>query len=51
MDILAGKLKRAPVWMINNGLEWLYRFLQEPKRMFKGQIIGGFRFLKLLLRG
>ncbi|AYN66090.1 glycosyltransferase [Euzebyella marina] len=51
MDILAGKLKRAPKWMQNNGLEWLYRFLQEPKRMFKGQVIGGFKFFKLLLRG
>ena len=51
MDILAGKLKRAPVWMQNNGLEWLYRFLQEPKRMFKGQIVGGLKFLKLVLKG
>ncbi|MBU2974891.1 WecB/TagA/CpsF family glycosyltransferase [Zobellia sp. B3R18] len=48
MDILAGKLKRAPVWMQNNGLEWLYRFLQEPKRMFKGQIVGGIKFFKLI---
>jgi len=51
MDILAGKLKRAPVWMQNNGLEWLYRFLQEPKRMFKGQVVGGLKFFKLLIRG
>tara|TARA_R110001606_G_scaffold398286_1_gene576946 strand:+ start:1078 stop:1788 length:711 start_codon:yes stop_codon:yes gene_type:complete len=51
MDILAGKLKRAPVWMQNNGLEWLYRFLQEPKRMFKGQIVGGFKFFKLVIKG
>lgn len=51
MDILAGTLKRAPIWMQKNGLEWLYRFLQEPKRMFKGQIIGGVKFIKLLLKG
>ena len=51
MDILAGTLKRAPEWMQNNGLEWLYRFLQEPKRMFKGQILGGVKFLKLILKG
>lgn len=49
MDILAGKLKRAPEWMQNNGLEWFYRFCQEPKRMFKGQVIGGLKFMKLLL--
>lgn len=51
MDILAGKLKRAPKWMQDNGLEWLYRFIQEPKRMFKGQVIGGLKFFKLLIRG
>ena len=51
MDILAGTLKRAPEWMVNNGVEWLYRFLQEPKRMFKGQVVGGFKFLKLVLKG
>lgn len=31
-DVLAGKLKRAPKWMINLNLEWLFRFFQEPKR-------------------
>lgn len=51
MDILAGKLKRAPKWMQDNGIEWFYRFLQEPKRMFKGQILGGFKFFKLLIKG
>ena len=51
MDILAGKLKRAPMWMQDNGIEWLYRFLQEPKRMFKGQVIGGLKFFKLFLKG
>jgi len=51
MDILAGKLKRAPKWMQDNGVEWLYRFLQEPKRMFKGQIVGGLKFFKLFLKG
>lgn len=37
-DILAGKLKRAPEWMIKCGLEWLYRVIAEPfriKRLFK----------------
>lgn len=36
-DIFAGKLKRAPKWMINMGLEWLYRVIKEPfriKRLF-----------------
>lgn len=34
-DVVAGKVKRAPVWMQKYGLEWFYRFMQEPKRMWK----------------
>lgn len=32
-DVLSGQLNRAPLWMQNAGLEWLYRVLQEPKRL------------------
>lgn len=32
-DFIAGNRKRAPRWMSNHGLEWLYRTLQEPKRL------------------
>ena len=35
IDFLAGNKKRAPKWMVDNGLEWLYRTLQEPKRVGK----------------
>jgi N-acetylglucosaminyldiphosphoundecaprenol N-acetyl-beta-D-mannosaminyltransferase len=34
-DVLAGVTKRAPVWMQKLGLEWLYRVIQEPRRMWK----------------
>jgi len=34
-DIVAGKTERAPLWMQNYGLEWLYRIIQEPRRMWK----------------
>jgi N-acetylglucosaminyldiphosphoundecaprenol N-acetyl-beta-D-mannosaminyltransferase len=34
-DIIAGRTKRAPLWMQNIGMEWFYRLLQEPKRMWK----------------
>ncbi|MFO7817406.1 MAG: WecB/TagA/CpsF family glycosyltransferase [Desulfovibrionales bacterium] len=34
-DIVAGKTRRAPLWMQNIGMEWFYRILQEPKRMWK----------------
>ena len=30
-DVIAGKVKRSPLWMQNMGLEWLFRLLQEPK--------------------
>lgn len=33
-DIVAGKTKRAPEWMQQSGLEWFYRILQEPRRMW-----------------
>lgn len=33
-DVLAGRLRRAPLWIQRSGLEWLYRLLQEPRRLF-----------------
>lgn len=35
IDFLAGHMQRAPLWMQKIGLEWLYRLLQEPRRLFK----------------
>ena len=49
-DVAVGKVKRAPVWMQKSGLEWFYRFLQEPRRMFKRYFIDDMAFLWLLLR-
>ena len=46
-DIVAGITDRAPVWMQNHGLEWFYRFIQEPRRMWKRYIIGNAKFVKL----
>ena len=34
-DVVAGRTKRAPLWMQKNGLEWCYRIYQEPRRMWK----------------
>ena len=34
-DIIAGRTKRAPLWMQKIGLEWFFRILQEPRRMWK----------------
>lgn len=35
IDFLAGTVKRAPLWMHHLGVEWTYRLLQEPRRLFK----------------
>jgi len=49
-DVVSGKVKRAPVWMQNSGLEWFYRFIQEPKRMWKRYLIGNSKFIYLVLK-
>jgi len=49
-DIVAGKSKRAPKWMQNFGLEWFYRILQEPKRMWKRYLITNSIYFYLLLK-
>lgn len=49
-DVVSGKIKRAPLWMQNSGLEWFYRFMQEPKRMWKRYLIGNTKFIFLVLK-
>ncbi|MBF4259644.1 glycosyltransferase, partial [Vibrio anguillarum] len=49
-DVVAGKVNRAPVWMQNSGLEWLYRIIQEPRRMWKRYLVTNSKFLFLLLK-
>lgn len=48
VDFLAGNVKRAPKWISNIGFEWLYRFLQEPKRLFRRYFVDDVRILKLV---
>jgi N-acetylglucosaminyldiphosphoundecaprenol N-acetyl-beta-D-mannosaminyltransferase len=49
-DVAVGKVKRAPLWMQRGGLEWFYRFLQEPRRMFKRYFIDDMAFFGLLTK-
>ena len=44
-DFYAGTAKRAPIWWQDKGLEWLYRLLKEPRRMWRRYIIGNTLFL------
>jgi len=46
-DVVAGKVKRAPRWMQDNGLEWFYRLVQEPRKLWKRYLIGNFRYIFL----
>ena len=48
-DIIAGVTKRAPVWMQKVALEWLYRVIQEPKRMWRRYFFTNTRFIWLSL--
>jgi len=49
-DVVAGKVKRAPQWMQKIGLEWLYRVIQEPRRMWKRYLVTNSKFAWLLLK-
>lgn len=49
-DFYAGTVKRAPQWWQQHGLEWLYRLLKEPRRMWKRYIIGNFLFFWYILK-
>ena len=49
-DVISGDIKRAPVFMQKIGLEWFYRFLQEPRRMWKRYLIGNIKFIFLVMK-
>jgi N-acetylglucosaminyldiphosphoundecaprenol N-acetyl-beta-D-mannosaminyltransferase len=49
-EVAAGTIDRAPIWMQKNGLEWLYRFYKEPKRLFRRYMIEAPQFIPMLLK-
>jgi N-acetylglucosaminyldiphosphoundecaprenol N-acetyl-beta-D-mannosaminyltransferase len=49
IDYTAGRKGLAPAWMANNGMEWLYRFFQEPARLWKRYLIGNPSFMLKVL--
>ena len=49
-DVVSGKVKRAPSWMQKLGLEWFYRFTQEPKRMWKRYLVGNSKFIIMVFK-
>lgn len=51
-DFFAGNINRAPQWMQERNLEWMYRLLQDPKRLFKRYMITNTKFIwNAILRG
>ncbi len=46
-DVIAGAKKRAPLWIQQTGLEWLFRAMQEPRRLAKRYIVTNAQFLRL----
>lgn len=48
VDFLAGTVRRAPAWMSEHGLEWLFRFSQEPRRLFRRYFIDDVKVLGLM---
>ena len=49
-DFYAGTVRRAPLWMQNHSLEWLYRLVKEPRRMWRRYLIGNLRFLRNIIK-
>ena len=44
-DVISGAIPRAPMWMQKCNLEWLFRVIQEPKRLFKRYFVGNWKFI------
>jgi len=49
-DFISGVKKQAPKWMGNTGLEWLFRLIQEPRRLWRRYICFGIRYLPELIK-
>jgi N-acetylglucosaminyldiphosphoundecaprenol N-acetyl-beta-D-mannosaminyltransferase len=48
-DVIAGRRRRAPIWIQRSGMEWLYRLGQEPRRLWKRYLVTNTQFLLLML--
>jgi N-acetylglucosaminyldiphosphoundecaprenol N-acetyl-beta-D-mannosaminyltransferase len=49
LDYIAGRVPRAPRWLADNGLEWVFRFVVEPQRMWKRYLLGNPAFLSRVM--
>lgn len=49
-ELVGGLVKRAPVWMQKTGLEWLFRLIMEPQRLWRRYVVGNTQFIWLILQ-
>ena len=49
-DVISGNIPRAPLWMQKAGLEWLFRVMQEPRRLFKRYFVGNTKFIASVMK-
>lgn len=49
-DVISGSIPRAPIWMQKCNLEWLFRVMQEPKRLFKRYFVGNWKFIMAVVK-
>lgn len=49
-DVISGNIPRAPEWMQKANLEWLFRMVQEPKRLFRRYLVGNTEFILSVLK-
>ena len=49
-DVISGNIARAPMWMQKCNLEWLFRVMQEPRRLFKRYFVGNWKFIAAVLK-
>jgi len=49
-ELVGGVVPRAPAWMQKSGLEWLFRLVSEPRRLWKRYLVGNATFLLLVAR-
>lgn len=50
LDFEAGNVKRAPKWMADHGLEWLYRIFQDPKRLARRYLVDDMKIIRLVAK-
>ena len=50
LDFIVGRIRRAPAWMSRSGLEWLFRLMQEPRRMWRRYLVEDPAFIAIVAR-